>query len=181
MLNYCLSAFLPIFTMEDYMVSRRMGIVLFLSVLLVIPVSASMVSFLVVETGLNENIPANQISTLWGGGLMAAFFDAGYIVTDSPLVRMEKRPAKDFTGEIESDFNEAVTAGAEYFVLGFLEYQYTGGKFVPVSISVKLYEIDSKKQIFEQIFPVGAGKNLAEEHQNAQSAGRMIVSYIKDR
>ena len=163
------------------MTSRRMGIVLLLSVLTVFPVSASMVSFLVVETGLNENIPGNQISTLWGGGLMSAFFDAGYIVTDSPLVRMEKKPSNDFTGQIEKDFNEAIDAGSEYFVLGFLEYQYSNGKFVPVSITVKLYNTETKKQLFEQVFPVGAGKNLAEEHQNAQSAGRVIVSQIKGK
>ena len=163
------------------MVHKRPVIIAVLSILLAFPVSASMVSFLVVETGLNEDVPPNQLSTLWGGGLMAAFFDDGHIVTDSPVVRMEKRPPKDFTGQVERDFNEAVTAGSEYFLLGFLEYQIVDGKVIPVNINLKLYETGSKRLIFEQAFPVGTGKNLAEEHQIAQNAGRIIISHLKDR
>jgi len=160
--------------------NRLIGIVGFLFIL-AIPVSASMVSFLVVETGLNENVPTNQLSTLWGGGLMGAFFDDGHIVTDSPVVRMEKRPAQDFTGQVEMDYIEAVEAGAEYFILGFLEYKIVSGRVTPVNIVVKLYDTDSKKLLFEQDFPVGTGRNLAEEHQIAQNAGRVIIAHLKDR
>jgi len=163
------------------MIYRRLGSLAVLFVLLAFPASASMVSFLMVETGLNENIPSNQLSTLWGGGLMAAFFDAGFIVTDSPLIRMDKKPPVDFTGQVENDFNEAVTAGSEYFILGFLEYELISGKVVPVNITIKIYEIDTKKLIHEQIFPVGTGNNLADEHKIAQNAGRIILSHIKDR
>ena len=160
---------------------KRLGSLTLLFVLLAFPVSASMVSFLVVETGLNEETPPNQISSIWEGGLMAAFFDAGHIVTDSPITRMEKKPAKDFSGIIEADFNEAAAAGSEYFILSYLEYQFQNGRFVPVSIAVKLYKIDSKKLMYEQSFPVGKGRNPAEEHQNAQSAGRAISSHIAER
>jgi len=160
---------------------KRLESIVVLLFLLSFPAYASMVSFLVVETGLNENIPNNQIGTLWGGGLMAAFFDAGYIVTDSPVARMEKKPSKDLSGPVEDNFNEAASVGSEYFILGFLEYQVTGGRAVPVSIAVKLYETSSKKLIYEQTFPAGAGKSLAEEHQLAQNAGRIIISHIKDR
>ena len=163
------------------MINKRLMSIMGLFFILTFPAAASMVSFLVVETGLNENVPANQLSTLWGGGLMAAFFDDGHIVTDSPIVRMEKRPSQDFTGQVEADFKEAVTAGSEFFLLGFLEYQIVAGKVVPVNITLKLYTASSRKLIFEQIFPVGAGKNFAEEHQFAQNAGKIIVSHLRDR
>ena len=163
------------------MVNKRLISIVGLPVLMAFPVAASMVSFLVVETGLNENVPSNQLSSLWGGGLMAAFFDDGHIVTDSPVVRMAKRPEQDFTGQVEVDFREAVAAGSEYFLLGFIEYQVVGTKIEPVNILLKLYTTDSKKLLFEQVFPVGRGKNLMEEHQYAQNAGKIIVSHLKDR
>ena len=112
---------------------------------------------------------------------MAAFFDDGHIVTDSPVVRMEKRPSQDFTGQVQADYVEAVEAGVEYFLLGFLEYQVVAGKVIPVNITLKLYGTDSKRLIHEQVFPVGTGKNLADEHQIALNAGRVFISHLKDR
>ena len=161
--------------------NKRLSIFLLFIVVLAFPLSASMVSFLVVETGLNENVPSSQISTLWGGGLMSAFFDEGYIVTDSPLVRMEKKPSNDFTGQVEEDYLEAVNAGSEYFILGFLEYRIVSEKVVPVNITIKLYDISGKKLIYENVFAVGEGKNLAEEQKYAMDAGKILISQIKDR
>ena len=161
--------------------TKRLGNIVVLLILLSFPAYASMVSFLVVETGISDDIPNNQLSSLWGGGLMAAFFDAGYIVTDSPVVRMEQKPSKDLSGKVEETFNEATSVGSEYFILGFLEYEVSAGRAVPVNIAVKLYETSSKKLIYEQVFPVGKGRNLAEEHQFAQNAGRTIISHMKDR
>lgn len=158
--------------------SKRIGVFAVLSLFLVFPVSASMVSFLVVETGIGEDVPQNQISSLWEGGIMAAFFDAGHIVTDNPITRIEKRPSRDLSGPIETDFNEAASMGAEYYVLGFIAYENQGGRAEPISISLKLFKIDSKKLIAEKEFPVGNGKSLAEEHKNAQNAGRVIISYM---
>ena len=152
-----------------------------LLLLLAFPASASMVSFLVVETGLSEESAASQYSSLWEGGLMEVFFNAGHIVSNYPVARMEKRPAKDISGSIESDFNEAAEGGADYFILGFLEYQLNGLTPLPVGISLKLYKTDTKELIFERNFPAGTGKNPNEEYQYAQNAGRIIISNIKDR
>ena len=159
---------------------RRLGIFAFFFIVLTLHASALMVSFLVVETGLNEDAPANQISTIWESGLMAAFFDAGHIVTDSPVVRMEKKPSADFTGKIGNDFDEAAAGGSEYFLLGFLEYKMDGTKTVPVNITLKLYKTGSKELVFEQLFPVGQGKSPADEHQLAQSAGQVIAAHINE-
>ena len=152
-----------------------------LSLLLVFPVSASMVSFLLVETGISEDASSTQYTSLWEGGLMAAFFDAGHIVTNGPAARMEKKPSQDFAGVVGADFNEALEGGAEFFVLGYLEYKIQGGIPVPVGISLKLYNANSRKLIFEQGFPAGTGKSLDEEYQNAQNAGWIIVSHLSAR
>ena len=144
------------------------------------PVSASMVSFLVVETGLNEEAEFMPYTGLWEGGLMDAFFDAGFIVTNSPAARMEKKPARDISGLVEDDYIDAVNGGAEYFILCFLEYQYRGGEFNPIGLALKLYKTDSKKLIYERNFPAGSGIDLDDEYKIAQNAGRAIISQVKD-
>ena len=160
--------------------NKRIWGMLLLFVLLSFPVSASMVSFLLVETGISEDITGSQYTSLWEGGLMAAFFDAGHIVTNSPIMRLEKKPSKDLNGYIEDDFNEAIEAGAEYFILGFLEYQLQGSRPVPVDITLKVYTIKSKNKVYEQSFSVGR-RSLNEEFQFAQDTGRNIVSHLAKR
>lgn len=162
------------------MVYKRLGGIAVLFVLIAFPASASMVSFLLVETGLTED-SQSQYTSVWEGGLMAAFFDGGHIVTNGPIMRMKDKPKTDLSGPVNDDFNEAVNGGAEYFLLGFLEYRIQAGKVVPAGIVLKLYQTDSRQLIYEQQFPVGTGKNLDEEYQFAQNAGRMFTSHVEDR
>ena len=149
-----------------------------LLLLLVFPASASTVSFLVVETGLGEKT-ITQYGSLWEAGLMEVFFDAGHIVTNSPIARMEKRPAVDLSGYIQVDFYEATRSGADYFILGFLEFQSKDAR-IPNAMVLKIYDTNTEKLIFEQSFSAGTGKNLTDEYQIAKNAGQVIVSNIKD-
>jgi len=158
--------------------NKRLVSAAVLFLLLVFPASASMVSFLVVETGLNEETQT-QYGSLWEGGLMDVFFDAGHIVTNYPIARMEERPAEDLSGHIEVDFYEASRGGADYFVLAFLEFQSKEAS-VPNAVIIKIYNTNTEKLIFERNFSAGTGKNLGEEYQIAKNAGQVIVSNIKD-
>ena len=163
------------------MLNKNLLLFAVLLVLFAFPASASMVSFLLVETGLNEEAVSTPYTGLWEGGLMDVFFDAGFIVTNSPVARIEKKPARDISGLVEEDYREAIEGGAEYFVLGYLEYQNKGGKILPARISLKLYKTDSQKLIYEQNFPAGSGKDYDEEYLLAKNAGRTIISKLKDR
>jgi len=163
------------------MIHKRLLSLAALIMLFSFPVSASMVSFLIVETGLSEETAYMPQTGLWEGGLMDAFFDAGHIVTNSPAARMQKKPAPDISGLVEEDYQDAVSGGADYFLLAFLEYQNRADRSIPVRITLKLYKTDSKKLIFEQNFPAGTGKDLDEEYKIAQNAGRAIIPHLKDR
>ena len=159
---------------------RLLGLAVML-LLLAFPVSAFTVSILVVETGLSEEASSAPHTALWESGIMDALFDAGHIVTNSPAARMAVRPAQDFGGFLEEDYNEAVSGGAEFFILCFLNYQKGSGSLVPVSVSLKLYKTDSKKLVFEQDFQPGSGRNRNEEYQIAKRAGNIIISQLRDR
>ena len=160
---------------------RRFLVTALLFVLLTFSASASMVSFLVVETGLNEGISGPQsTSRIWEEGLMAFFFDAGHIVTNNPILRMDKQAPTEIHGSIvENDFNDAVMGGAEYIVLGFLEYAIQGNRAIPTKMNIRVYSTVPEELVYEQIFPVG--RNSAEESQIVRNAGRTIISYIKER
>ena len=159
---------------------KRLGALAILLIVLSFPAFASLVSFIVVETGLGEGISSTQHGSVWEGGLMEVFFDAGYIVTNSPVARMESIPIKDLTGFILMDFEEAAMGGAEYFILGLLECQAQGGRAIPLNMILKLYSTESRELIFEQSFPISLGRTLAQEFEIAKDAGRIILNQIKD-
>ena len=160
---------------------KRLGSMTVLLMFLVFPVSASMVSLLLVETGINERISTGQYSSLWEGGLMSAFFDAGHVVTNNPVARMQRKPDSCLSGPVERDFREAVNGGADYFVLAFLEFRVQGARAIPVGVELKIYDSNSRSLIYEHTLPAGRGRNLSEEYQHAQSAGRILTSHLKDR
>ena len=160
---------------------KRFLVIVLLFMLLTFSASASTVSFLVVETGLNDGITGTQTSSrLWEEGLMGFFFDAGHIVTNNPILRMDKKAPVDIHGTtIEYDFNDAVLGGAEYIVLGFLEYVIQGNRAVPAKMNIRIYTTVPEELVFEQVFPVG--RTSAEENLIVRNAGRTIISYIKER
>ena len=160
---------------------KLLGCVAVLLVVLVFPASAAMVSFLIVETGLNDGVPRTEYGDLWEDALMASFFDSGHIVTNSPILRMEQKPAQVLSGTVKTDFEEAVRGGADYFVLCFLDYQVQGRRASPVDITIRAYKTDTQELIAERSFPAGRARSLNEESRFARDAGGVIVSQIRDR
>ena len=161
---------------------KRLGSTIALIIILAFPAYPTMVSFLLVEIGLNESPALPEQTLLWEGGLMHAFFDSGYIVTNSPVTRMRERPAVCLSGVVEADFNDAIEGGAEYFVLGFISYHIQGGRPTPVGIEIKLYDTLTREVIYQNTFPAGAGGvNLRAEEQIARDAGQVISAQIGNR
>jgi len=161
------------------MVCKRLLGTAVLFMLLTFSASASTVSFLVVETGLHDGFASPQSSSrLWEEGLMAFFFDSGHIVTNNPILRMEKKGSSEIRGTIlEYDFDEAVMGGAEYFILGLLEYELQGSRVVPANMNIRIYTTAPEALVFEQLFPIG--RNSGEDNVLVRNAGRTIVSHIK--
>ena len=160
---------------------KRLGSMAVLFVLLGFPASASMISIMLVETGIDERFSSGYYASLWEDGLMAAFFDAGHIVTNSPVTRMLEKPDPTVSGPFEDAFREAISNGANYYILGFLEYGLKSGKTLPVSIALKVFDSDSGQVIHTQTFPAGIGSTEYEEFLLAQNAGQSLISQIKDR
>jgi len=93
---------------------------------------------------------------------------------------MDSQVPTEIRGTIlEYDFDEAVMGGAEYIILGFLEYEVQGIRAVPARMNIKIYTTVPQELVYEQVFPVG--RSTSEENQLVRNAGRTIISNIKDR
>jgi hypothetical protein len=163
------------------MTIKRLGVLFLFSTLLVFPLPASMVSFLIIETGLKPETSAGEYSTLWEDGLMGVFFDSGHIVSNGAVLRLEKRPVKDFPDEAQADFLEASQGGAEYLVIALLEYKDYNGNYKPSDVSLRVFAVTSRNLVYQQEFPAGIGADLREEYTRAQEAARAIITHLKDR
>jgi hypothetical protein len=93
--------------------------------------SAATVSFLVVETGLAEGSIRPQSSLLWENGLMDAFFDAGHIVSNAPIMRIPEKTAEKLPGPVRIELDQARNGGADYFIVVLLEYPASASKGIP--------------------------------------------------
>ncbi|MCL2069549.1 MAG: hypothetical protein FWH19_01005 [Treponema sp.] len=160
------------------MKKKLMAVMAALMIFAAFPVSASMVSILLVETGLNDAVPSNQYASLWEGGLMEAFFNAGHIVTNSPVARLIQKPERDLSGFIEIDFIDAVEGGADFFILAYLQFQDPTRATPPGGVCVKIYSTATKELVYEETFTAGR-QNLTEEYQHAQDVGRIVLSHIR--
>jgi hypothetical protein len=114
----------------------------------------------VVETGADippagepgEYRPAPAVfesSLLWETGLFDVCFEAGHIVSNSPVLRMNRAggadfpgkeaPRGEFPGELLPDLEAA--GGADYLILALLAYPagIPGEKTMPRGVSLRLY------------------------------------------
>jgi hypothetical protein len=162
------------------MVLKRTLIVLVLAGLFTLPLSAATISFLVVETGLQEGGSAAESSGIWESGLMDAFFDAGHIVSNAPVIRLRENPGGIFPGEAKKDFDEAVAGGAEFFILVLIEYQGPPDRPKPRAVSLKLFKTTPYTFIFEQRYAGKPDLPPDAEFAGAKDAGRTIISHLKD-
>ena len=160
------------------MFSKRLGIAVLLSGLFVLPLSASMVSFLVIEEGLQPGAEAGDYSALWEDSLMGTFFDAGHIVSNSPILRVEKLSAAVLPLEVQADYADAFRGGADFFIIAVLEYRTQDRRTRPFTVSIKIFTTNSEQLIYENRFPAGNGINSQDEYLKAQETARIIAAQI---
>ena len=93
------------------MALKRILILLPLLVIMMLPLEAATVSFLVAETGLRDDGKANEYSRLWENSLMEVFFEEGHIVSNSPVLRLTQKSEKEFPDEAMADLSGAIDGG----------------------------------------------------------------------
>jgi hypothetical protein len=155
--------------------------VLFLSVFLMLPLSAAMVSFLVIETGRREDMPIHALTGLWENELMDAFFDAGHIVSNAPIMRLATKPDKDFPDEAQGDLREAIAGGSELLIIALLDYQTPsgGGLEKLQGVSLRLFRTKPYNLVFTQQYSGAVSGSSKETLAAIKKAAQVLISHVR--
>jgi len=153
--------------------SKRIILALITGLFINFSVSATMISFYIIETGLNEESKIGQ-SELWEGAFMDVFFDAGYIVSNAPVLRLDKKPS-DIDRFI--DLEEAETCGINFVLVAQLDY--ADGYMMPGEISVSVYNVMTKQKLMERKMAGRQYNTMTAQYDNMKSIARAFVPYIE--
>jgi len=152
---------------------KRIVIVIIIGISLNLSVGAATVSFYVIETGINEEIDVKQSQSIqWENAFMDVFFDAGYIISNAPIMRLEKKPP-DILQVV--DINEAEIYGIDYMLIVLLDYK----KELKDSneISFYIYRVIRKEKVFEKKI-ILKRESSPDDYKNMKSIAKGFVPYI---
>jgi hypothetical protein len=165
---------------EASMSGKRLWLVFPLWIFLVSPLSAATISFLVIETGLREEPGNTGYSALWENSLLDVFFEAGHIVSNAPVMRLNRLPAEDFPREALADLSEATEGGAEFFILAQLDYRPSPTEAAPRNIALRIYRTRPYGLVYEERLEDLDPSAARDESARAKQLVRRLIPYIKD-
>ncbi|MDR1212447.1 MAG: hypothetical protein LBK40_09490 [Spirochaetaceae bacterium] len=151
--------------------------------LLGVPLFPSTLSVMVVETGVNEDTPRLDASSLWEGGLMDVCFDTGHIVTNAPILRLERNQIRTYPDEGFLDIDGAIESGVEFYILAVLDYelrpQDDPSTYRPRSIALRFVRLAPRRVLFEVQYTGDPRSSLAEASRQAKEAARVLLSHFE--
>ena len=140
-------------------------------------ISASLVAFHIVETGIPESGAAYEYTQLWENAFMDVFFDAGYIVSNAPIIRIETKPDIGIFDYIINDIAEIRRWGVDYILITQLDY--TGDSRLPAQIKFIIYKVTSNETILERNIEGRTYRSAREGQDDIRSIIRGLVPYIR--
>jgi hypothetical protein len=167
------------------MFSKRLGIGALLAAALGICAHGATVSFMVIETGIREEIPTVDSSRLWENTLLDVFFNTGHIVSNAPILRVAEKPQKNLPDEARFSLNEALEGGAEFFVVVALDYQNppqaVTEELQPWKVSALLFKTTPYRFLYSQEYAAHEirleGK---DEASGAMKVARALAAHLTD-
>jgi len=146
---------------------------------IVFGVEASMISFLVIETGVPQEGRTLQHSLLWENTLLDVFFNAGHIVSNAPIQRLEAKPSADFlqSSALEME-REAIDGGVDYIVLAQLDYFSDSA---PAEISFLIYRVRGRVKVLERRITGKSYRSTGDELDDMKIIIGELVPYFNNR
>lgn len=152
---------------------KRWCFLIGLAVFVLSALPAATVSFLVVEAGLPAETAVPNSSRLWENGMLDAFFEAGHIVSNAPILRVE---GKSFP-ELKAEIKEAREGGADFLVVAFLSYRE--GVPEKPSATIRLFSVSSGSLLYETSFRDEAAQNSDEEFLTIKNNAKQLVPELR--
>jgi len=153
--------------------AKRIVIAAVICAFLCVNAGAHMVSFFIIETGVPEDARENQHSVFWENAFLDVFFDAGHIVSNAPILRLEDRPSGDILQEI--DMQEVRRAGIDYLIIAQLDYN---AALAPSDMFFYVFKINPKNKIFESKIEGRSERSAREEYEYMKSIARGLIAYV---
>jgi len=158
----------------------KRALILFILIFVSIGAYANMISFIVIETGLKpdpEKEVFHQHSALWENAFLDVFFDAGFIVSNAPILRVEKKPSGNILNTALINISDAREWGIDFVLIAQLDY--TTDSKTPSEILFYLYQTSPEKKILENREKLNLSKNPRDEYEGIKTIVRGLIPYIK--
>jgi len=156
---------------------KKISALLLFGVLFVPGITAAWVSFIVIETGLPDTAGRNQHSERWESSLMDVFFDAGYIVSNAPILRLNAKPSVGIEVVAERDIEEAAEGGADYFIIAQLDF--TSPSQPPGNVTLFLFRITPLGKVFERSIQGRTYSSAREESEILRNIVMGLIPHIE--
>ena len=118
---------------------KKTAVIFVFGILLISRLDAYMVSFTVIETGVQQEGPNSPHSQRWEDALLDVFFEAGFIVSNTQILQLESKPAGRIGDFLSTDLNAARLGGADFFIA--VQLDYIQRVSAPQTISVYVFRI----------------------------------------
>jgi hypothetical protein len=160
--------------MEKKIMKKRIVTAFLFGIILALNAEASLISFLVIETGLPENAGNIRHSALWENAFMDVFFDSGYVVTNYPMMRLASKPEGNIQEACGFDVSEAKEAGVDYLLIAKLEY--VSAIYPPQIISFYVFRVDQHEIIYEKQV---RGKTYGSDREASDDMKKTIKELVQ--
>ena len=136
----------------------------------------SMVSFYIVEAGLDENNENARQGIVWENAFLDVFFEAGHIVSNAPILRMRTIPQGDLLRTVAYDVLDDRGGGIEFVIIALLDYG--NNAMTPRNVVFYVYNAMTREKVLEREIQGRAYRNSREEFDDIKSMARGLVPYV---
>jgi hypothetical protein len=158
---------------------KKITAAFFISIFIVFNIEATMVSFFIIETGLRHDAGRKQHTIEWENAFLDVFFEAGYIVSNAPIMRLESKPSGEIRDTAAIDINAAREGGADFFIVAQLDY--TADSPVPNEICIALFRVSPRERLYEKKMPGRNFTSQRDESRDLRVIAGELVPLIRNR
>jgi hypothetical protein len=157
-------------------VKKRILIAIFLGIFFTLQIEASVISFYVIETGLQTEGAKNRNSVLWENAFMDVFFDSGYIVSNYPMMRLSSKPEGNIIEASGFDADEAKDAGVDYILV--TQLYYDNAQLPPSVITFYIFRVNNHQIIYEKQITRMASKPEKDAYEDMKAVIKELVQFV---
>jgi len=108
---------------------------------------------------------------------MDVFFDAGHIVSNARMIHLDRKPAENFPGEAQRDYEEARENGMDFFLIAIIEQK--GESSGTQTVRLRLFKTNTRELIKEQVYSDNKPRNAKEENESIKKTISLLAAQIK--